>query len=82
MVRQIRFVDFFVGSKSSPSSLPMSRHQPSHTHKTDRSRYIAAKISDLRNFYYCMSVFELDQCSLVFCALAHNLNDDQGTCDK
>jgi hypothetical protein len=29
-----------------------------------------------------MSVFELGQGALMFCSLAHDLNDDQSTCDE
>lgn len=60
----------------------MSRHQPSHTRKADRPRYIAAKVSNLCNFDYCMSMFELGQCSLVFRTLAQDLNYDQSARDE
>ena len=59
----------------------MRRNQSAHTHKIDRRRYIAANVSDLCNFY-CMSAFELGQGSFVFRALAHDLNDDESTCDE
>ena len=80
MVGQIRFVYILIGPKSPPAALPMSRDQSSDTCKADRSRYIAAKISCLRDFY-CMSMFDLGQGSFVLSALAHDLDDYQGTCD-
>jgi hypothetical protein len=80
-IGQIWVVDFLVGPKSSPASLTMSGDQSSHASKADRPGYIAAKVLNLCKFY-CVSMLQFSQRSLVFRSLAHDLDDDQNTCEE